>query len=550
MVNKTTTKENYKVIPDFTIYLDAEWGPENKPVSVQLEVELPDQQSLSYIVINKSYKESLDLDVISHWEESNSTKIIFLPITSSTNIVDHVLKNHYLPKIFGGDFSNHILGGKVYLFYSFQDLGFAFGWENLEKQLHKELKSKGRDTIDQKRGLSGVIKISHSDQKKTRNWKICDLYGLGNTSLKKTAQSLGLDIVSKDELDDLKSQMDVALLTRTNTFLDYALGDVLILKQIFQNYLSFSNEILVDTLGLPISMTFTKENIPLTTGSFVSRTFEKYIHFHASKDSAELSKKLDSQVGNVNVEDTEFHRSLPHKLALWSLSSLKRQGKNRERFLKSFNKIFGKKGVQNVYKTVLEDYKEIQSWETFRGFEIPPYSGASIETLGLNDFRSTSILNCLVSGGRANNEMPFEYEVENILDVDLQSCYGSALTKFDFPVGFPTVIAYCPNEEHMTLGQFLKKYRSELIPGLYKITVSGKLSFEQDLLFSKVVSLESMKKALSDFSEKHAQSVDDATHFSSDFILSRKELFNAVITEDLLEILKNVATSREFNDSC
>lgn len=45
----------------------------------------------------------------------------------------------------------------------------------------------------------------------------------------------------------------------------------------------------------------------------------------------------------------------------------------------------------------------------------------------------------------------------------------------------------------MTLREFFKKFDSELLPNLYTITINHKLSFQQDLLYSKIVSKQQIK---------------------------------------------------------
>lgn len=162
--------------------------------------------------------------------------------------------------------------------------------------------------------------------------------------------------------------------------------------------------------------------------------------------------------------------------------------------------------------------------------------------------RTTVLLNCLVSGGRAHNELPSDYKINHVLDVDLRSCYGTALRSFQYPVGLPTTVAFGPNEKRLTLKEFLEAYRDELIPGLYKITVSGKLSFEQDLLFSKVTSYDKMAETPLNFSKKFESFGDEVVHFTNDFVLARQECLNSVMTSDILDVLKKVARSNEYKE--
>jgi hypothetical protein len=47
----------------------------------------------------------------------------------------------------------------------------------------------------------------------------------------------------------------------------------------------------------------------------------------------------------------------------------------------------------------------------------------------------------MVQGGRCVNEQPETYLLKDteVLDIDISSCYGSAMAGFDYPIGSPTV---------------------------------------------------------------------------------------------------------------
>jgi hypothetical protein len=75
-----------------------------------------------------------------------------------------------------------------------------------------------------------------------------------------------------------------------------------------------------------------------------------------------------------------------------------------------------------------------------------------------------------------------------------------------------------------------------LVPGLWTCTISGKLPFEQDLLYSKIVKGNG---------RRHADG-PDGPDIAADFALLRRELHNAILTSDLLAALRAVATDREW----
>jgi hypothetical protein len=119
------------------------------------------------------------------------------------------------------------------------------------------------------------------------------------------------------------------------------------------------------------------------------------------------------------------------------------------------------------------------------------------------------------------------------LDIDLSSCYGTSLKELVYPVGVPTVLSYKPNERRPTLGAFLERWESELVPGLWQVIVSGELPFEQDLLYSTILTPARVAGA--------ARRGELEGHF----VLTRREPVNSVITHDLLNALRRVANHAE-----
>lgn len=100
---------------------------------------------------------------------------------------------------------------------------------------------------------------------------------------------------------------------------------------------------------------------------------------------------------------------------------------------------------------------------------------------------SSMYRNSIVFGGRTNNERYKEYSYDYVCDPDMSSCYASALRSLIYPLGVPTYYANTPNERSLTLKDFLKKNENSLVDGLYTIVVSGTLSFEQDLIASRII---------------------------------------------------------------
>ena len=163
------------------------------------------------------------------------------------------------------------------------------------------------------------------------------------------------------------------------------------------------------------------------------------------------------------------------------------------------------------------------------------------------------LVNSLLEGNRRISEYPqfpvcgFSYYKEpssrnvfkNVLDVRLDI---SSYKDFYYPVGNPTVI----NEEldnALTLKEFLKTYKEELVDKLYVIYVKGNLKHKQDLVFSKYSNKDKNNSAPQLLKDNYEQ--DNSW---GDFLLTSKQLELGIVTSDTLDILKKVCTSKEWQD--
>lgn len=288
------------------------------------------------------------------------------------------------------------------MFYSFQDLGFAFGWSNVEKQLIDEASSKNKYQIEQRRSITGTLKIGDSSTSRENRWKIRDLSGWTNTSLKDFASSLGIPMENKDLLDDLKSSMDVALKERTKTFLDYGLSDVMVLEVIYSNFLKMVNQVLSTILNLPDKLLFNESNLPLATGALVAKTFEKYIFYEGQKDSQHLYYDIKKSKKAKEVQEFDLGPNSGFYLACWALSLFQKDLLKRNEYMAAYNDLFESEDVRTIFEKSIEQGRILNRWAFSSPVEGPPYSGVSIETLSQCDWRISSLLNCLVAGGGAN----------------------------------------------------------------------------------------------------------------------------------------------------
>lgn len=111
-------------------------------VSVQVLIKFPKCKSRNFIVINENYQNKLDLNLIKNSSQSNDCTVEFLPISHDTNVIHYLLEKYFLHDRLDEHVEQFKLSGTVQMFYSFQDLGFAFGWNNLVTQLKDSIGKK------------------------------------------------------------------------------------------------------------------------------------------------------------------------------------------------------------------------------------------------------------------------------------------------------------------------------------------------------------------------------------------------------------------------
>lgn len=72
---------------------------------------------------------------------------------------------------------------------------------------------------------------------------------------------------------------------------------------------------------------------------------------------------------------------------------------------------------------------------------------------------------------------------------------------------------------------------------MFTITISGKLTFRQNLLYSKILTKKQIENSI-----KEKESIN------GDFVILEKELKNTILTTDLIKILKQTCSSLEYNE--
>jgi hypothetical protein len=119
-------------------------------------------------------------------------------------------------------------------------------------------------------------------------------------------------------------------------------------------------------------------------------------------------------------------------------------------------------------------------------------------------------------------------------------------------VGLPIVVANTTKQKRQTLKQFLKEHENDLHDNLWTIIISGNLTFDQDLIYSKLTTTEKIEKQFNksiDISingDSMNMSDSDLIGDLGDHIILTQELKNSILTSDLLHAIKKIATTQEY----
>ena len=351
-----------------------------------------------------------------------------------------------------------------------------------------------------------------------------------NSSLDKALKSVGIDNPYKSfaEMEVIrdgvlvkrdKGRMGLFATEDPNDFLRYGVGDVIDLHKAMLLKIEQTNEILEKAFGF--KDLYTSETMKLTSGSLVADVFEQWL----IRRYPDLFKAVSLLTTSNSSQD-------------WG--AIKRI----------------KDAVENGDALYLDSVnKKLKSLKS----AVHGLAAGSIRAFYPGNYGTGTVsYGAIVQGGRCINEQPDNHLIRgSVLDIDLSSCYGSALRNYDFPFGLPSV--YCKNldNERLTLGEFLKTHESDLVNGLYEIYVDGSLTFHQDLIHSKYnldtkrIASQLYGEDISDFDQDSQFAWDheiETTHIVGDFLLTTKQIEKGIITSNVLETIRKVATNKELSE--
>ncbi|NES80868.1 MAG: hypothetical protein F6K10_05395 [Moorea sp. SIO2B7] len=163
---------------------------------------------------------------------------------------------------------------------------------------------------------------------------------------------------------------------------------------------------------------------------------------------------------------------------------------------------------------------------------------------------TTAVYLAKIDGGRCRNNKATASSVTKLLaDIDIKGCYGNGLRHQDYPVGRPSIIDYPIDSdinEYQTLRKFLKKYRKDLVPGLWMARVSVKdktlIKYIQDFLVSWIPPRTPSKLPA-------GAKYEDTDWFTEDNIgtikVYHQDIQLAVITHEFLEWLEHTCSKHQ-----
>lgn len=495
---------------DQTIAIDAEWDSSR---GLLLSVQFSSLSGLNLIFLNSLITKYLTPEQfqalnerVAEWASNpKNCPVIWIPFTDAENLLER-FQDYY-----------GLEAGHCYLrmFASPKDLWMGLGWDKVVTPFRlgfsKDPKVR-HNGFTQKRNIKGQ-KVKVGSNRITLH----DMKGWSPGSLAGFAASVGYEMLAKGGMDEYKTHMLDGLLEDTKTFLDYSLGDATDLHEILKRFEHSTNEeVIKGILGVDL-----EGDLPQTTGALVAKTFKQWLGTRATNKEA-------------------FNFAL-HKLGVLDTNS---PGYDSAR--KTLARLVKNVRTPEAAVAVTEELQKISFC-----FRSVGYSQTSVSELARET--TTLAFGALVQGGRCSNEWPYAYTVGIGVDIDLKSCYGTALMDFTYPIGLPSTDAYTENQERPTVGQWLKTNESELLDGLWTATVSGSLSFRQDLIFSKLTTLDQINRnAFGDGWDKEipteGERDEDHSHIPGDFCLIRKEIRNGIITSDILKAIRTVATAKELSE--
>lgn len=208
----------------FNCYIDCEWDSQGKALSLQASISGRDTTYATYLILNEDYRHLLEpRGVLPGFNPRYSAHVYYKSFIDSEDLITWLIYEHCSK--YNHSTSNQQISCALFLFYSPKDLWIALGFENF-RELVSRGKKRGTNFINQKRALFGSF-VRKLEDRFLVKYKVKDVSGWTNQGLASFASGLGIELQDKGALDEYKSCMEVALVEKPETFISYALNDMM-----------------------------------------------------------------------------------------------------------------------------------------------------------------------------------------------------------------------------------------------------------------------------------------------------------------------------------
>jgi hypothetical protein len=252
-------------------------------VSLQVSFYHNHQLLEKWIVFNtKLVDDELEEKLISICEK-DEISCFFHEFHDDTSILHRLVSGLIRRNFPEEEFSDTNFLVNLLFFYSPKDIEYSFGFNRIKQFFKKKQPKKNTPFIIQDRAIRGSFPIHREKYPFKVRYRLRDLKGYTNLSLKALANSLSIEMNAKNELDAYKTNMDFALRLKPELFVKYAIDDSLVLYQIFEKSIEILNNLLSECLELPKFYAYNLETMKYSNGSLVSDIFIKYLNYWTIK---------------------------------------------------------------------------------------------------------------------------------------------------------------------------------------------------------------------------------------------------------------------------
>lgn len=209
-----------------------------------------------------------------------------------------------------------------------------------------------------------------------------------------------------------------------------------------------------------------------------------------------------------------------------------------------------------LLKTVGIPANDKQAYKTFSENYLSHSTASNLRL----DPRNTKALLSKVEGGRCRNNQPTVTSIETLLaDLDINGCYGEGQRVQPYMLGNPEIMSYpavSERNKYWTLREFLKVYKSELVPGCWfaRISTIKELSYAQDFFNSWFLPNGHSENLLSRYAcnaKNDTEANEELQEFDEEkgqLKILNYEVYNGTLTHDGLQFILTQCSAKQRNE--